>query len=490
MLHHLIVNLKKALSYLPISLLLLLPVVVAGCRNNKPQAKKSVVCNIDLEEIKERGRIIAVTDYNSTEYFIYRGEPMGYQYDLLKALANHLDVKLEVIVESDLENTFQYLNSGKCDLIALNLTITRERSEKITFTIPHSQTRQVLVQRKPDNWKRIHPGLLNNYLINNPIDLAGKQIYVRRNSAYAARLYNLADEIGDTIHVIEVIEDSEQLIRLVVNEEIDYTVCDENIALVNQTYYPILDVGTAVSFPQNLGWAVRKEGAENLLLYINEWLENYKKTTEFAVTYNKYFKNQKSKEWVESDYFSIGSGRISPYDQYIKRYSDSLGWDWLLLASLIYQESRFDPKVHSWAGAFGLMQLMPSTAARYNVHSDSPPRKNIEAGVKFLIWLDQVLNDKVPDDEERMKFALAAYNVGLGHILDARSLARKYGKNPEIWDDHVAFYLLNKAKPEYYRDPVVKYGYCRGEEPYNYVIEVLERYDHYRNIIGEDTALK
>lgn len=480
---------KQTLSPVTISILLLLSLSVLGCRNKKLQDTSQVACTIDLDEIKERGKIIAVTDYNSTEYFIYRGEPMGYQYDLMKALADHLDLKLEVIVESDLQNTFEYLNSGKCDLIALNLTITRERGKIVTFTIPHGQTRQVLVQRKPDNWRRIHPGLLNNYLINNPIDLAGQQIYVRRNSAYAARLYNLADEIGDTIYVIEVPEDSEQLIRLVVNEEIDYTVCDENIALVNQTYYPILDVGTAISFPQNLAWAVRKEGSEKLLDAINEWLENYKKTTEFAVTYNKYFRNQKSKEWVESDYFAIGSGKISPYDQQIKRFSDSLGWDWLLLASLIYQESRFDPNVNSWAGAFGLMQLMPSTASRYNVNPDSSPMKHIEAGVKFLKWLDGVFNDKVQDDEERVKFVLAAYNVGLGHILDARSLARKYGRNPEIWDDNVAYYLLRKSKPEYYRDPVVKYGYCRGEEPFNYVIEVLERYDHYRNIIGNTAAL-
>jgi len=448
-----------------------------------------VICNIDLDDIKELGKIIAVTDYNSTEYFIYRGEPMGYQYDLLNALANYLDVKLEVIVESDLEKTFEYLNSGKCDLIALNLTVTKERSKKIKFTIPHSQTKQVLVQRKPENWKRIHPSLLANYLIKNPIDLAGKQIYVRKNSAYAARLYNLADEIGDTIGIIEVPEDSEQLIRLVVKEEIDYTVCDENIAMVNQTYFPDLDVQTAVSFPQNLAWAVRKEGSENLHRKINEWLTEYKKTTEFAVIYNKYFKNQKSKERVESEYYSIESGRISPYDESIKRYSDSLGWDWLLLASLIYQESRFDPTVQSWAGAYGLMQLMPSTATRYNVSHNSPPNKNIEAGVKFLKWLDGVLRDKVTDDEERIKFILASYNVGLGHILDARSLARKSGKDPEIWDENVAFYLLNKSNPEYYRDPVVKYGYCHGEEPFYFVIEILERYDHYRNIFG-NTATK
>jgi membrane-bound lytic murein transglycosylase F len=469
-------------------LLLLYSLLITGCRNKTTGGNDPVLCNIDLEDIKEAGKIVAVTDYNSTEYFIYRGEPMGYQYDLLNAFANHLDVKLEVIVESDIKQTFEYLNTGKCDLIALNLTITKERSRSINFTLPHSQTRQVLVQRKPENWKMMHPSRIDESLITNPINLAGKQIFVRKNSAYAARLFNLADEIGDTIQIIEVSESDEQLIRLVANNEIDYTVCDENIAMVNQTYYPILDVKTAISFPQNLAWAVRKEGSENLLNDINNWLADYKRTTEFAVIYNKYFKNQKSKERVKSDYFAIGSGKISPYDEHIKRYSDSLGWDWLLLASLIYQESRFDPNVRSWAGAYGLMQLMPSTASRYKVSRNSPPEKNIEAGTNFLKWLDDVFLDKVQDENERIKFVMASYNVGLGHILDARSLARKNDRDPEIWDDNVAYFLLNKSNPEFYRDPVVKYGYCRGEEPYNYVTEILERYDHYRNIIGNTAS--
>ena len=137
----------------------------SGCKMRKTRNNNPVICNIDLQDIKELGKIVAVTDYNSTEYFLYRGEPMGYQYDLLKELANHLQVKLEVIVEDDLQETFEYLNSGKCDLIALNLTVTAERSKKVDFTIPHSQTRQVLVQRKPGNWKIMHPERLENQLL-------------------------------------------------------------------------------------------------------------------------------------------------------------------------------------------------------------------------------------------------------------------------------------------------------------------------------------
>ncbi|MCK4465604.1 MAG: transglycosylase SLT domain-containing protein, partial [Bacteroidales bacterium] len=148
------------------------------------------------------------------------------------------------------------------------------------------------------------------------------------------------------------------------------------------------------------------------------------------------------------------------------------------------QESRFKPNVKSWAGAYGLMQLMPTTSRRYDITKNSSPAENIEAGVKFLKWLDNVLEDKVSDENERRKFVLGAYNVGLGHILDARELARKYGKDPNIWDYNVSDFLLKKSDPQYFRDPVVKYGYCRGEEPFNYVKEILDRYEHYRNIIG------
>lgn len=447
--------------------------------------KKTVkICNIDLEDIREKGKIIAVTDYNSTDYFIYRGEPMGYQYDLLTELANHLEVELEIFVENDLDKTFEYLNCGNCDLIALNLTVTKQRNKLVSFTIPYSQTRQVLIQRKPDKWRIMHPERVEKQLIRNQLDLAGKTIYIQKGSAFLSRLRNLSEEIGDSIPIIETKEDTEHLVRLVASGEIDYTVCDENVAKVNKTYYPILDIETAISFPQNLAWAVRKKNSDNLLSTINEWLTEFRKTTKFAVIYNKYFKNQKSKYIVESDLYPLTSGKISPYDEIVRKYSDSLGWEWLLLTSMIYQESRFDPKVTSWAGAYGLMQLMPTTSRRYGITKNSSPAENIEAGVKFLKWLDNVLEDKVSDENERRKFVLGAYNVGLGHILDARGLARKYGKDPGIWDNNVSDFLLKKSDPQYFQDPVVKYGYCRGEEPFNYVKEILDRYEHYMNIIG------
>lgn len=430
----------------------------------------------------ERGRLIAITDYNSTSYFIYRGEPMGYQYELLNLFAQHLGIKLEIKVSNDIRESFENLLSGECDLLALNLTVTKERSRLIDFTRPFIQTRQVLVQKKPESWHLMSDNQLDAILLRNQLDLAGKTIHVQKNSAYAARLRNLSDEIGDTIHIVEVPYESEQLITMVAQGEIEYTVSDENIARVNQTYYPEIDIQTAISFPQNLAWAVKK-GDDQLREEINKWLEGFLGTFESQLLYAKYFRNPRSARFIRSDYFALTSGRISPYDELIKKYSEVISWDWRLLASLIYQESRFFPDAESWAGASGLMQLMPSTATRFGVTNVFDPEQNISAGVRFIKWLDDLLSDRFEDESEKLKFILASYNVGLGHVLDARALARKHGKNPDVWTESVDYFLLNKSNPKYYLDPVVRHGYCRGEEPYKYVIEILERYDHYRNIV-------
>jgi membrane-bound lytic murein transglycosylase F len=456
---------------------------IPGCSDfpNSHVGKKKVT---DLNEIRENGKLVVLTDFNSTNYFIYRGQPMGYQYELLQELADHLKIKLDVMVSNDLEESFNYLIEGKCNLIAINLTITKERRKYFDFTEPHTQTRQVLIQRKPDNWRFLSKSEQEKQMIRNQLDLAGKTIYVEKNSSYAERLKNLSDEIGDSIFIEEVQEDSEQMISLVANGDIDYTVCDENVALVNQTYYPNIDVSTAISFPQNLAWAVQK-GATNLKHEIDTWLTEFKKTTQYAIIYNKYFKNQRSSKMVASDYFALTSGKISAYDPAIKKYSNQIGWDWRLLASVIYQESRFDPTAESWAGAFGLMQLMPNTARRFGVDRNSPPEQHIRAGVEFIQWLNDRFKDKIPDEQERIKFILASYNIGYGHIVDAMNLAEKYGKDPAIWDNSVDEFLLMKSNPEYYLDPVVKYGYCRGIETYNFVSEVLERYNDYKNIISD-----
>ncbi len=464
-------------------LIILLLLALNTC---KEKERESFVNLNSIEKIKKRGKLIAVMDFNSTNYFIYRGEPMGYQYELLQLLAEQLGVKLEVKVENDIDENFRMLMEGECDIIGINLTITKERAKIIDFTYPHSQTHQVLVQRKIENWRNFSEEEIDANLLRNQLDLAGKVVYVQKGTSYAQRMKNLSDEIGDSIKLIEKSDkEVEELIELVASGEIDYTVADENVALVNQIYYPNLDVKTAVSFPQNLAWGLRK-GDDLLKTEIDNWLKEFKNSLEYALIYNKYFKNPRSVKIVESDYYSKTTGKVSGYDDFIKKYSKDIDWDWRLLASLIYQESRFKPKAKSWAGAYGLMQLMPTTAKRFGVSKKSTPEKHIKAGVDFIKWLDKRFENRgITDEEEKIKFILASYNVGLGHILDARRLAEKEGKDPDKWENNVDEYILKKSNPKYYKDPVVKYGYCRGTETYNYVTEILDRYEHYKNIIPE-----
>ncbi len=462
-----------------------------GCNVQEKSSEKKAVTKtgrIDLNEIKSMGKLRVVTAYNSVDYFIYKGRPIGYQLELLQELSNYLGIKLDISVSNDVKKNFDNLLNRKVDLIAMDLTITRSRANTVAFSEPHCFTRQVLVQRKQT--KRIKKKKKDNNkvgfnkLIRNQLELAGKSIYVQENSSYAERLRALSNEIGDSINIIEIPDyEVEQLIGLVAAGEIPYTVCDENLARVNKNYYDNIDVETPISFPQKIAWAMRLE-SQSLQDVVNKWLIGFKRTTRYKMIYKKYFLNKRSTHIVENGFHSLKGGQFSIYDEVIKKESKKFDLDWRLVASLIYQESRFSPRVESWAGAVGLMQLMPETAKTFGVKKITSPKENIVGGLKFLKWLDKQLEDKITDPKERVKFVLASYNVGLGHVLDAMRLAEKYGKDPTIWDDNVDFYLLNKSKPKYYNDTVVKYGYCRGEEPYHYVNDILDRYEHYKNVVN------
>lgn len=437
------------------------------------QTEKTV---LGLKHIKLRGKLRVSTDYNSTNYFIYKGRAMGFQYELLSALAEELNVKLELNVENDLESAFSSLERGEIDIIGMNLAITQDRQERFNFTLPHSQSKQVLIQRKADKNDSLP-------LIRNQIELGNKRIHVQHASAYVERLENLSKEIGRTINIEKLKQfEVEELIEQVAKGEIDYTVADQNVAVVNNNYYPNIDALTEISFPQDMAWALRK-GSDELTVAINSWLKKFKRTARYNQIYNKYFLSSRIMRRHNSEYFTLKSGKISKYDSLIKKNSKMIDWDWRLLSALVSQESHFDPEAKSWVGAFGLMQLMPQTAFRYDVDEDSNPAENLKAGVRHLKYLSRRLDKVLVDKSDKLKFLLASYNVGLGHILDARRLAKKNGQNPDLWHGSVDYYLLNKSKPEFYKDPVVRYGYCRGKEPYNYVINILSTYEHYQNTV-------
>ncbi|HON19683.1 MAG TPA: transporter substrate-binding domain-containing protein, partial [Salinivirgaceae bacterium] len=447
------------------------------------KSKKPKVKFRTLSEIIDSDTLRVLHDHNAINYFSYRGHVMGFHYDMATELAKHLGVKMKVMLCNNFDEAFELVNKGEVDLVAMNLSVTPERSQRVSFTIPYSVSRQVLVQRKPANWQQLTRNELMQRMIRFPGDLARKEIYVQAGTIHEQRLINLCKEIGDTIYV-KIIPgySTEQLISMVANGTIDFTVSDEDVAMLNETFYENLDIQTPLSVRYDLAWAVAK-GNSTLLDTVNLWLETFIRSANFKVLYQKYFLSPKATVRLSNEMVSVIGGKISPFDDIIKEEAQTLGWDWRLLASLIYQESRFNPSVVSWTGAFGLMQLMPETGRAFGVSENSSPKEQIRAGVRFLKYLDKFFYDYVPDSLERIKFVLAAYNVGHGHVLDAIRLSEKYQKNPKVWRHNVDSCLLKKADPAYFLDPVVRHGYCRGEEPYLFVNEIFDRYHQYKNLL-------
>lgn len=475
-------------------LLILIMSVFTACNTpsspkKKTKNKKVILKKSHLNKILNTGKLVVVTDYNSHGYFIYRGTPMGFQFELLNSFADHLGVGLEIVVKNNLVEALNQIEDKECDLLAMDLAITSERKERMLFTEPIYQSQQVLVQKMPKNWRKMATwDEIESHLIRDAIELQGETVHIKKGSVFYNRLNHINKETGGDINIIEDDMSVDELIEKVSEGEIEYTVCDNHVGAINKKYYRNIDIETNLGdYSQNLAWAVPLH-SDSLLLEINTWLDIYKKSKEFYFVYNKYFKNSRTTRMSKSEYYSHQGGKISPYDDIIKKYSDDISWDWRLLASLIYQESKFDPSAESWSGAFGLMQMMPLTAEQYGVSDTSSPSFQIEAGVRYIKLIDRQLEPLVSDSLERRKFVMASYNVGLAHVLDAQRLAVKYDKNPQIWEDNVDFYLLNKSKPKYYQDTVVYYGYCRGSEPYKYVNEIYERYQHYANLIKDTTA--
>ncbi|WP_073174077.1 MltF family protein [Tangfeifania diversioriginum] len=470
-------------------LIILLLSILSGCGPNSDKKRRNIdpTPETDVEilrKIKREGKLRALTTYSGTSYFLYRGQPMGFEYELLKRFADHLGVELEIVVSQNIDSLLNNLNSGEIDLVAHGITITSDRKEEVNFTDYLYLTHQVLVQRKPENWRRMGWSAVEKELVHDAIELIGDTVSVRENSSYFRRLKNLSREIGGEIHIdtLPGTLSTDRIIKMVVDGDIKYTVADDNIASINASYYHILDIDVPISFSQRVAWAVAP-GSNELLDEINSWLSEMKDEVDYYVIYNKYFKNRRNfRQRVQSDFYSLTNNSISEYDELIKEYSDSIDWDWRLLASQIYQESRFEPRASSWAGAGGLMQIMPAMAEDLGVSDRSNPEQNIKGGTKFLkrLW-DNF--EEVEDSVQRIKFTLASYNCGYYHVLDARKLAEMNNLDPNRWDNNVEEMILELSYPDNYNKPEMKYGYVRGIEPYTYVEQIFERFDHYRQFI-------
>lgn len=455
-------------------LLIVITLFTFSC-NIRPKENKAEVVD-DFEAIRIKDTLTVLTLNTSTSYFIYKEEPMGYDYDLAKDFADHYGLALNVVVAENVNRMVEMLKAGKGDLIAYNINVQNELKDSFIYCGNEQITHQVLVQRA---YKK-------DTILTDVTELIGKEVYTLENTKYYQRLLNLNAELGGGIIIKNIEKDTittEDLIEMVSLGEIKYTVADDFVAKVNRTYYQNIDISMPISFEQRAAWMVRKD-SPSLAKALDNWFSEKDNAPTYRSINKKYF--ELSKLPFDNNYErpkNLPRGTVSPYDVLFKKHAKGSDFEWYFLAAISYHESRFENNLTSWAGAAGIMGLMPHTAHSLGLGDEDRmnPDLSIGAAVELLDRLDNIFRN-VKNHDERMKFILAAYNGGNGHINDAMNLARKYGANPYVWEGNVKKYLELKRNPEYYNDPVVKNGYFRGTETIRYVDNVLRTAERFKKI--------
>jgi membrane-bound lytic murein transglycosylase F len=435
----------------------------------------------DFAEISNSGVLRMITHYSSSTYFLNQGIEVGFEYELLREFARENDLALEVVIVGADENPFDLLNSGVGDVIAANYTITPERREVVNFTRPYNLVDQMLVfstELSP------YPETLEE------LSGSGIPVSVRRNSSYYVTLNRMIEEYGYDIEINLLPDalDTEAALVQVAEGNLLATVADDNMFNAANRYMEGLFPGPVIAEKDTIAWAIRSnapdlEARMNRYLYkhfrFTEDRDRPRRSTFLNVLRRKYFEESRQiAEYYNPDWQFHGLGIISPYDDMVKAVADSFDLDWLLLTAMIAQESSFNPNSKSWAGAVGLMQVIPRfVEVEYEQLYD--PMTNIMQGAQIL--RDHLRHYAYMDSTNQLAMALATYNVGLGHMADARRLAIDHNRNPNEWEN-VADALLKLMQRRYYQH--ARYGFARGIEPVQYVKEIKNRYRTYEAIIA------
>ena len=427
-----------------------------------------------LDAALESGEIVMITRTAPTTFYRYRDRPMGFEYELGRAFADYLGVGLKVEVADGWPEMKRRLAEIPAAFLAPGLPIPPETADGLSGSSPYLTLRTHIILG-PDA-----PGK-----IRTPAELAGRTIHLPDDSDARSVLENLR-EAGVPVS-LALHEDLpiEELIRRVADGRLPATAAPGHVALLNRRYDPEIAIGTAVGEPRNLRWLVRA-GGDGLRTRMDEFFRTIRETGAFREIYDRHFGAAPPPRGLRVADFRERISEIG--DEYlplIRAAAETRGFDWRVVAAQAYQESRFDPEARSPAGAVGILQLMPETGRDLGVADLRDPAANIDGGVRHLARLYDFF-DRAATEDDRLRIALAAYNVGQGHLLDARNLARKRGLDPDRWESlETTLPLLREER--YHRDSL--YGYCRGTEPVEYVRRIMAYADALRReAVSEATA--
>ncbi|MCC6807165.1 MAG: transporter substrate-binding domain-containing protein [Deltaproteobacteria bacterium] len=412
----------------------------------------------DLQDVKRRKALRVAMLNNSASYFVHRGEEVGFQFELARVLAERLGVRLEIVVPDKPSTITELLKKGRADLAVAST----QTDADVAYSQPYMFANQVLVQKE------------GQPPITDFAALKGRTITVRKSSAYWPVLEAAKAKGGFLLAAADETLETEDLIDQVGKGTVALTVANSSLFELEQR---MRDEGAGVQSSlvfaeaKPLVYAARKSSPA-LLAEVNAFIKESYRGRIYNTLYNKYFRDERRITRLDQ---ASASG-ISPYDDVAKKYAAQYGLDWRFVVAQMYAESRFDPAAKSWVGAVGLMQVMPRTAASLGFAKLTQPEDQVHAGVRYMADLLKRI-DPAMELRQRLRFALAAYNAGLGHVLDARELARQRGLDQSRWFDNVEQTILLLEKKEF--ADRARHGYCRGRDVVRYVSQIQSKYDAY-----------
>lgn len=414
-----------------------------------------------LEQVREAGELRVLSRNGPTTYYEGPKGYTGYEYTLLKGFADEIGVELVIVEESSLGKMFNRLtNTTSEHLAAANIAVTPKRSKRVQFTRPFIEVQQQLIY---------HKGLSEPRELG---DLIGLDLVVIAHSAHVERLKEMHETYPELswreIDNAEMID----LMEMVHKGEADAALVDSHAFELNRYAYSRVRAGFFLPGSQQLAWAFPPSEDASLYEAANAYLNRIAENGELAAIHHRFFQPMPVEEVDTADVFALMrrlEHRFPRWEEDLRAAGEEFGLDWTLLAAISYQESHWDPNSVSPTGVRGLMMLTRATASEVGVDNRIDPTQSIYGGARYFRNLLDRIPTRVTGEEDRLYMALAAYNVGMGHLEDARVLTERHGDNPNIWAD-VSKYLPLLSKRQYFSN--TKHGYARGWEPVHYVRKV------------------
>ena len=416
-----------------------------------------------LETVLASGELRIISRNGPTTYYEGRQGLDGYEYTLAKAFADHLGVKLSITEEENFGNIFHTVGSDAGHMAAAGLTVSEQRQQKVKFPRPYMQVTQEVLYRA---------GTKRPF---KPEDMLGKSILVISNSSHVERLKQLKNELPELRWHEQSDVEMSDLMEMVHTGSIDYAIVDSNAYDMNRSLYPRARRAFTISeAPQDIAWAFPKGVDNSLYDLANGFIADAEATGMLTEMNEKYYGHVDGMDAGSAFTFARRiQQRLPRWQEYLEIAGDMFDLDWQLLAAVSYQESHWNSKATSYTGVRGLMMLTKTTAKEVGVKDRLDPIQSIYGGAKYF----RKIFDRIPDSiqgADRTWLSLAAYNIGFGHMEDARILTQRMGGNPNKWTD-VRSHLPLLTKRKYYR--TTKHGYARGWEAVRYVQSIRSFYN-------------